>query len=162
MKTTDKFMLGIVIGVVLLVATAFFVALQRPKVKYLTDSSPSGVAHNYLLAIKKHDYKVAYRFLSANLPNYPVSLDKFIDDVKESNWEFNISESQALKIDSSKIYGNRAEVIVINSDLYDGAPFRSQYEDKFSMDLKRANGKWKIVNSERYWSYKWSRESEVK
>jgi len=46
MKITDKFLIGSVAGVILLVSVAFAVAFLRPKPTYQSDDTPEGVAHN--------------------------------------------------------------------------------------------------------------------
>jgi len=77
MKNTDKFLVGIVVGVVVLVATAFAVALLRPKPTYQLEDTPKGVAHNYLLALQQEDYKRAYGYLSPTIEGYPTSAEAF-------------------------------------------------------------------------------------
>jgi hypothetical protein len=74
MKSTDKFLIGIVVGIVLLVVAAFVITLARPEPTYQVEGTPESVAHNYLLALQKEDYQRAYGYLSPTLKGYPVRL----------------------------------------------------------------------------------------
>ena len=55
MKSPDKFLIGIIIAVVVLLAVVFGVILSRPAVEYQSEDTPAGVAHNYLLALQDED-----------------------------------------------------------------------------------------------------------
>ena len=88
MKSTDRFLIGIVIGVVVLVIAAFGVAFLGPKPAYQSDDTPEGVAHNYLLAIQREDYARAYGYLSPDLRGYPASDEQFIEDMYTGLWPF--------------------------------------------------------------------------
>ena len=57
MKNTDKFLIGIVVSIILLVVIVFAVVLTRPEPAYQTDDTASGVAHNYLLAIQREEFE---------------------------------------------------------------------------------------------------------
>lgn len=155
MKSTDKFLVGIVIGVILLVAAAFVVALNRPKPVYLADNTPRGVVNNYLLALKKHDYKRAYSYLSPEIPGYPATVEKFIADVNENDWQFNFS-TQTISIVSASKRGELTEVVVRKTSNNDYSPFSSRYEDTFSLQLKRVAGAWKIVTGSYFWNSLWN------
>ncbi|HOF89582.1 MAG TPA: hypothetical protein PLZ36_15990, partial [Armatimonadota bacterium] len=67
MHTSDKWLIGIVIGAALLVCAAVAVTVLRPKPAYRADDTPAGVTHNYLLALKQRDYARAYGYLSPTL-----------------------------------------------------------------------------------------------
>lgn len=159
MKSTDKFLLGIVLGVILLVAAAFIVALNRPKADYLADSTPRGVVNNYLLALKKHNYKRAYSYLSPEISGYPATLEKFIADVNENSWQFDFGTTMGISIVSASKQGESTEVLVRKSTNDEYSPFSSRYEDTFSLQLKRVNGAWKIITSSDYWYSGWSGNS---
>ena len=53
MKTTDKILIGIVAGIILLIIVALVVTLSRPEPTYQPEDTPEGIAHNYLLALQK-------------------------------------------------------------------------------------------------------------
>lgn len=158
MKTTDKFLIGIVSAVILLVGAAFAVALMRPKPAYREEDTPEGVAHNYLLAIQQKDYERAYGYLSPGLANYPDSDEEFENDVQHDRYRFNNLDSDVtLEVESSEVTGERSTVIVRRTNFYQGGLFSSNsYTARFEMRLRRENGAWRIVDSDEYWVYCWS------
>ena len=161
MKSTDKFLIGIVIGVIILVGAAFAVALLRPKPTYQSEDRPDGVAHNYLLALQQHDYTRAYRYLSSSLEGYPPSVEIFSGDIDDNNWQFDDLESGSttLAVDSTSQSGERAEVSVRKTRFYNRGLFNSnQRTTNFEMELRRKNGAWKIISADSYWLRCWNNE----
>ena len=62
----DRFLLGILIGIGLLVALAlglYFLRQEQPA--YVNDETPEGVVHNYVTAVQLGDY-------SALTPTWPI------------------------------------------------------------------------------------------
>src|SRR5262245_57084040 len=114
MKSTDKFLIGIVIGVIVLIGIAFAVVLLRPQPTYQAEDTPEGVAHNYLLALQQEDYARAYNYLSPSLEGYPASADEFKEDIDRQGWQFHelADGSTTLAIESSHQTGEQAEVSV--------------------------------------------------
>ena len=158
MKSTDKFLIGIVGGVILLIVVAFAVAFLRPKSTYLPDDTPEGVAHNYLFALQQKDYARAYGYLSLTISGYPKSAEVFADDVNDYSWYFG-EASNTLQVESSSITGDRAVVSVRETVFHEGGLFNSnQYANTFEMTLQRdpKSGAWKIVESDSYWAWCWS------
>ncbi|HLB50476.1 MAG TPA: hypothetical protein VJL59_25930 [Anaerolineales bacterium] len=158
MKSTDKFLIGIVGGVILLIVVAFAVAFLRPKPTYLPDDTPEGVAHNYLFALQQKDYARAYGYLSPTISGYPKSAEVFADDVNDYSWYFG-EASNTLQVESSSITGDRAVVLVRETVFYEGGLFNSsQYANTFEMTLRRdaKSGAWKIVESDSYWAWCWN------
>lgn len=158
MKNTDKFLIGIIVGAVLLVGVAFIVALMRPKPSYQPEDTPEGVAHNYLFALQQGDHKRAYNYLSPTLTGYPASADKFATDLDKYAWQLNDLNkgSVALTVESARLSDDRAEVSVKETRFYQGGLFDSnEYSTTFGMTLHRENGAWKITASDSYWPYCW-------
>jgi len=163
MKKTDKILIGIVAGILLLVIVAFAVALSKPKPTYLTDDTPEGVAFNYLFALQQKDYERAYGYLAPTLPGYPRDVEALANDVRDNSWRFNgVNDSSiTLEVDSVEINGKRADVKIRETRFYEGDLFSSgQYTNTFNMTLRQdKTGMWKIVESDRYWHYCWSDRS---
>jgi hypothetical protein len=158
MKSTDKFLIGIVGGIILLVGVAFAVAFWRPQPSYQPEDTPEGVAHNYLFALQQGDYARAYNYLSSRLEGYPAISDKFISDLDEYSWQMHDMKNQSvtLAVDSAKLTGDRAVVTVRDTHFYRGDLFDSnQYTNTFEMTLQRENGEWKIIRSDSYWASCW-------
>lgn len=162
MKTTDKFLIGIVAGVVLLVGVAFAVVLLRPKPAYRADDTPENVAHNYLLALQQSDYERAYGYLSPTIRGYPDTAESFIEDINDYNWTFHQEDSITLSVGSARITGERATVTVQKKVFYEGGLLgSSDYTDTFDVTLRRdaTSGVWKIIDSEDYWAYCWDNKN---
>ena len=79
MKSSDRFLMVIIIGIVLLAAGAFALTLSRHEPAYQSDDTPEGVAHNYLLALLKEDFSLAYGYLSLTLDSYPLDTLAFAE-----------------------------------------------------------------------------------
>jgi hypothetical protein len=158
MKNIDKFLLGIIAGIILLVGVAFVVALGRPKPTYQPEATPEGVAHNYLFAIQQEDYTRAYNYLSPSLEGYPTSADKFSEDLNDYAWQVRELKNQSvtLAVDSTRFVDDRATVTIRETHFYRGDLFNSnQYTTTFDMTLKQENGEWKIIRSNSYWASCW-------
>lgn len=158
MKSTDKFLIGIIAGAVLLVGIAFTVAFIRPKPSYQPEDTPEGVAHNYLFALQQGDYKRAYGYLSSSLTGYPASPDEFATDLDKHAWQLSDlkKESVALAVESAHINDGRAEVSVKETHFYQGGLFESnEYSTTFGMTLRHEGDAWKIAVSDSYWASCW-------
>ncbi len=160
MKKTDKLLIGIVSGIILLVIVAFVFALNKPRQTYQSDDSPEGVAFNYLFALQQDDYEKAYGYLSPSIKGYPGTLDVFIDDIKDNSWRFNglDNSSTSLEVSSVNSTEQRADVKIKETQFYEGDLFGSgQYSSTFQMELRPdKNGDWKIMESDDYWVWCWN------
>ncbi len=163
MKSTNKILIGIVAGVILLVVVAFVVTLRQPSPSYQDETTPDGVAHNYLLALRQNEYERAYGYLSPTILGYPHDLDQFILDVEKHSWQFRQNEDVSLAISSTSINNQTATIKVKETRYYDrdllGSLFGgNQSVRSFNVTLRRSNGTWKIVNANYYWDSCWERE----
>jgi hypothetical protein len=155
-KSTDKFLIGIVAGIILLVVVALGVALNRPKPTFQADDTPEGVAHNYLLAIQQEDYERAYGYLSPGLTGYPDSVEAFVRNVRDNRWQFGGDAETSLKIKSTAITRQLAVVEVQASRFYRGSLFDSgQSTSEFEMQLQQQDTGWKIIDSTDYFASCW-------
>src|SRR5512135_2504509 len=78
----DRFLLGILIFIGLLVAAAlvlFFVRNEKPA--YGREDTPAGVLYNYAVALQLHDYQRAYGYLAdkKNKPTYDAFYQAFLN-----------------------------------------------------------------------------------
>jgi hypothetical protein len=159
MKGTDKFLLAIVAGVVVLVGAVLAVALLRPnEPSYQPDDTPEGVAHNYLLALQSEDYERAYSYLSPTLPGYPADAETFERNVHNSRWSFGYYDDDvSLAVDAATVSGDWAKIVVRKTEFYRGGLFDSgQHSTTFDMTLRREEGVWKVTDSDRYWASCWN------
>ena len=161
MKNSDKFLLAIVIAALLLVAVAFFTALNRPEASYLPDDTPEGVVHNYLLALQKGDYDRAYGYLSPSLPSYPTSVAEFERDLEIYYGRFPLDRSVSFSLgETAATLGARAKVEVRETTYYRGDLFDSgQYTNTFFVSLVKESGQWKITDGGPYFAWCWTSDS---
>lgn len=158
MKGTDKFLIGIVAGISLLVIVALVVTLSKPEETYQNENTPESVVHDYLLALQKEDYAKAYSFLAKTLSGYPRTEGKFATDVDTYNWNFYSIENNSFSIDSRevRIYGDNATVVVGATSLGGRSLVDSRQNYRtFEVFLKQVKEEWKITNSDQYFAYCW-------
>ena len=153
---SDKFLIGIVLGIVILVIVAISVVLSRGQAEeYVADDTPAGVVHNYFLAVQRRDYDKAYHYLSDEIKAKP-DLNDFILTVENYG---NRPES-SLKIDESAISDNRAQVRVAITTYYGGGGLfdRGSYTSRDTVHLRATPaGEWKILQFPYpYWGYEWN------
>lgn len=148
----DRFLTGILIGIGVLVVIALTVFFTRKDTQtYISEDTPEGVVHNYVLAILNKDYEKAYGYL-ADLKYKPTYdefrrpfLNKYIDPA-----------NTAVDVGISEISGDEASVEV--SRFYGSSdPFSSGYRDTQHAILVKQNGTWKISSMPMYefWDYNW-------
>ena len=156
MKSTDKFLIGIVAGIVLLIVIALVATLTRPEPVYQAKDTPEGVAHNYLLALQKRDYERAYGYLSPVLMSYPASADEFAEHVLDNSRNFRLDTDTALEIESTTVISSLAMVSVRESYFRAGDLFDSgQHIRVFEMKLQFVDSAWKIADSDYYFARCW-------
>ncbi len=156
MKGIDKFLIGILVGVVVLLVVTFILVLTRPEQKYISEEKPDGVVHNYFLALKKGDYERALEYLSSDLKHAPKNVDDFIDDIDHYffiNLKKDTSITVKLKHESDTNAWVTVREIVFSSD---GIFSSSQYETIFDMKLHLEENEWKLTDGDRYWRHCWS------
>jgi hypothetical protein len=151
----DRFLTGILIGIGVLVVVALAVFFTRKDTQaYISDSTPEGVVHNYVLAVLNKDYEKAYGYL-ADLeykPTYEEFRRPFLNGYVNP-------DSTAVDIGETEIDGDEASVEV--AQIYNsGDPFSSGYRDVQRAILVNQNGAWKLSNMPAYnfWDYSWYQE----
>jgi hypothetical protein len=161
MKHTDRYLLGIVAGIVILVVAAFAFVLTRSEPTYLWEDTPDGVVYDYLLALEKGDHERALSYLSTCIEDRPTDSRIFNTQIK-NNWRFsNLKRDTSLQVLSSKIVGAEAVVVVRETTFENDAPFDNRADsDEFEMTLIQQDGAWKLVAGEKYWSYRWGRKPD--
>lgn len=163
MGSNDRILVAIVVGVVLLAAVAFGLAMRRPAETYRPDGPPEAAVHNYLLALRQHDYARAYGYLAADLPGRPKSVEQFQRDVSDNEWQFgplrgyvNPEAPSTLKVEGARITGDAADVLVIETSFREGGLFNStDVTNPFHMRLRRVGADWRLVAGDSYWLGCW-------
>jgi hypothetical protein len=147
----DKFLIGILVGIGVLVVLAVTLFLTRQTQQtYVNDDSPKGVVQNYVVALYKKDYEKAFGYLAAK-ENKPT-----LDEFRQSfiNQKLEISQT-GVTIGEQEITGSDATVaiVIIRGG---GGPFNDVFRDSQTAILKLQSGTWKITNFPYpYWGYNW-------
>ena len=149
----DRFLIGILIGIAVLIIAALvvFFVRQNNRQTYVSEVTPEGVVHNYVLALLNDDYQKAYSYL-ADLNSKPT-----FDQFRKSFALGGLNPSGvSIQIGTAEIIGDEARVEVNmlyrSSDL-----FSSRYTNPGSAQLVKQNGAWKISSmpSGNLWDYSW-------
>lgn len=156
MKNADRGLIGIVVAIGVIALAAIAAVLLQPEAEYRTDDSPEATAHNYLLALRQQDYARAHECLSTSLPEYPRDGRALANDL-EKTYSFRIDEDEALNVQTAVASGSTAQVEVLRTTFSSDGVFGSgQSNSRFEMELRKEQGQWKLVDSDRYWSECWN------
>lgn len=158
-KNSNRLLIGIVIGSVVLMGIALAVVLLQPKQDYLPEDSPEGIAHNYLFALQQGEYQRAYSYLSRKLPGYPLNLEIFTENVEDNTYQFRLDEDTTLRVDSVTINDDKATVLMNETIFYSEGIFGSgDYTSDFKIKLQLEDSDWKITGSGKYFARCWDFE----
>src|SRR5450759_626962 len=151
---SDRFLTAILIGIgalAIIALTLFFV--RRGGQDYIADNTPTGVTHNFILAIERADYEQAYSYVAQSAAK--PTLDQFRMSFLAS--KSNITDV-SVQVGSAEIAGDTANVSVVL--IYNnGNPFNSANRQPQTGQLIRQNGSWKIVQmAYPFWDYNWGQQ----
>ena len=152
----DRFLTGILIGIGLLVVVALAVFFTRKDTQtYVSDDTPEGVVHNYVVAVLNKEYEKAYDYLAdlENKPTYDEFHNSFLTGMINP-------DSSGVDVGQSDITGDDATVEV--TLVYNPTdPFSTGYRDTQRAILVRQNGAWKISSMPQYnfFDYNWYQET---
>ncbi len=148
----DRFLLGILLFIILLViaAVALFFIRQDTQA-YLPDDTPDGVVHNYALALYDEDYERAYSYLAdlENKPSYTAFRQGFV------TYGMNVS-GNAIRVGEVE-YLEGDKVLVTVTVLYASTgPFSEGWNSTENATLVQQDGKWKLTYMPYpYWVWDW-------
>jgi len=149
----DRFLIGILVGIGVLVVAAFVLFFVRQsQLNYVADDTPAGVVQNYVLALNKGNYQKAYAYLASGQykPTYDEFRQPFITKMN------NLSASD-IQIGETSLIDQTAVVSLVASNYYNGPIERSNSTEQAM--LKKENGQWKISQMiQPYWFYDWYQE----
>ncbi|GAB4478476.1 MAG: hypothetical protein Kow0088_18390 [Anaerolineales bacterium] len=148
----DRFLMGILIGILLLVILSLLVYFTRQQpLDYGDDSTPTGVVRNYVIALLKEDYSKAYGYLKEGefKPNESQFRQAFLTHQLEPR-------SVSLQFGETTLNGDLATVelfLIRNAN----DPFGNSYTENGVGTLRKdQNGHWKIENLPYpYWNWDW-------
>jgi len=151
----DRFLTGILIGIGLLVVLALAVFFTRKDTQtYVSDDTPEGVVHNYVVAVLNKEYEKAYGYLAdlENKPTYDEFHNSFLTGMVNP-------DSSGVDVGQSDITGDDATVEV--TLVYNPTdPFSTGYRDTQRAILVLQNDAWKISSMPQYnfFDYNWYQE----
>jgi hypothetical protein len=147
----DRFLLGILIGIGVLVVLALILFFtRRSQLTFVDDSTPSGALQNYILALQKRDYSRAYHYL-VDLPNGP-TLQEFSQPFL--SYQAGSISNTAVEI-GEVILDAQNQTAVVQLTLLQGSgdifSTATRMHDTASLALE--NGAWKVIRAPYpYWS----------
>lgn len=155
----DRFLLGILIGIGVLVilAIVLFVWRRETGLSYGPDDTPEGVVRNYLVAIWRGDYEKAYGYLA-------LGADKpTLTDFRRAFLQGTLNpRSVAVEIGKSEFVGEQAYITLYFSyGLND--PFGAGYRNEERVVLVRQEGRWRIEQMPpgTFWDWNWYRPTPI-
>lgn len=158
---TDRWLLGIVGGAVLLIIVALVVVFTRSEPAYRTGNSPADVVFNYILAVKQGNYERAYQYLSPSLPGYPASVQTMRRQLAPA-FAADTENDVSYAVVDPVIDGDRATITVRETIIYRGSGLLGggQFTNSFTYELQQEAGEWRIISSThwRVWQSCWERE----
>jgi hypothetical protein len=143
---TDRFLIGILIGVVVLLAVAglSLLVLRQPP-RELPADSPSGTIQRFFSALEQRNYNQAYDLLSDHMERKPTrdAFTRYIAD------QFTYgAQTQRVRIDTEQIDGKTATVTVRVTSYYGGGlPLggANEYTSTETFTLAQEAGIWRIT-----------------
>ena len=151
----DKFLTGILVGIgalILLALVLFFIRKDGQR-DYISDTTPEGVTHNYVLAVLNKDYQKAYGYL-ADLEHKPI-----YEEFRQSFFNGMVNPNDtAVEVGAAEI--NDSEAVVTLSVYYSSnSPFESRYASEDRALLVKQDGAWKLsAMPYNFWDYNWYQE----
>ena len=147
----DRFLLGILvgIGVLVLVAVGLFFTRQDTQ-EYRAEDTPEGVVHNYALALYRGDYEKAYDYLAEDKykPTYNEFREYFFDAYSNPG-------DVGIEIGKTEIDDDQA-FVVLHLIYSPSDPFSSGYRGTETARLELQGGEWKLNQMPyNFWNYGW-------
>jgi hypothetical protein len=154
----DRFLMGILIFVGLLVAAAlalFFFRNEKPA--YGAEDKPEGVLYNYAVALQLHDYPRAYSYLAEKdkKPTYNAFEQAFLTRQLDTS-------TSALQIGNVQMLENGAAWINVTIQYAGNGLFNNSWSSADKGTLVKQNGAWKITFLPNpYWGWDWYQPTPV-
>lgn len=149
----DRFLIGILIGVLVVIIVALGVFFLRDSEnKYLDEATPDAVVLNYVLALQSEDYSLAYSYLPAEYQDQKKpTLTQF-----RSNFSYDQAFRVGIKVISVEVENDHAwvevETVQSGGGLFGGV-YRSNDIAVLVLD---DNQEWKLIYMPYpFWGWDW-------
>jgi hypothetical protein len=148
----DRFLIAILAGILVLVIAALVLyALRDNQMQYGPETTPDGVVRNYVLAIEKEDYRLAYTYLSEGdgKPDFDNFQKAFLSKQLDPS---------STSVQLGEVRPGEAEAVVeLITVQRSGGPFGEVYRTTNNAFVKLDQaGAWKITGMPYpYWNWDW-------
>jgi hypothetical protein len=151
----DRFLIGILVGVGILIILAIGVFLMRQATQdYVDDTTPEGVVHNFFFAIQQEDYERAYGYLAEG-ENKP-SMTEFRANLSR---EYDRSNVAGVQITGYEVVqnedGSREAVVDLLVSHASRGPFDTGDHSDETAILAEQDGQWKIKEMPFWYWWNW-------
>ncbi|MEW6092534.1 MAG: hypothetical protein AB1531_01085, partial [Chloroflexota bacterium] len=148
----DRFLIGILVFIGLLVAAALALYFIQPQTaSYQPDDTPEGVVYNFALAIQDRDVERAYSYL-ADL-DYKPTESAFRQAILNG---YLYTDGYALQVEETQMLDADEAWVIVTIHYLSSGPFDSGWSSPDHAELVRQLGEWKIkLMPYPYWSYDW-------
>jgi hypothetical protein len=147
----DRFLTGILIGIVVLVIAAlalYFV--RREQAVYQPEDTPAGVVHNFVLALHNSEYEKAHSYLAET--NLKPSLTAFRQPFISRELDV---QANSLQIGETDLNGEEA-IVAVTVVHASKNPFNDVYHTLDTVTLVQQDGQWRITALPYpYWYWEW-------
>ncbi len=148
----DRFLIGILIFIFLLVAVALGIFYTRQDTQiYGPEDSATGVVRNYAIAVQNMDFERAYTYLAErdDKPSYDNFRKAFL------NRELDTSNA-AVQIGSTRNISESEAVVDVTLVYSSSDPFSRSWSDIQNASLIKQEGLWKLISMPYpYWGWDW-------
>jgi hypothetical protein len=148
----DRFLLGILIFIVVLVAVALGLFFMRQDAQtYGPEDSPAGVVRNYALAVQNMDFERAYTYLAERdaKPTYDNFRMAFLNRQLDTS-------NAAIQIGSTRNYSTGEAVVDVTIVFSSSDPFSTPWSNNQVASLVQQAGVWKLTSMPNpYWGWDW-------
>jgi len=155
----DRFLVSIIIGLAILAIAAIVVVGGRSRQEgYVDDSAPTGVVHNYVLALQLDDAPRAYSYLAAT--DHKPTLNEFRRLNARSH---DPSQAASVRLGETHIDGDDATVELVVLSLRSGIFLVNELTERNDVALLvRQDGIWLLMQMPyEFWTYEWYRQERV-
>jgi len=151
----DRFLIGILVGIFLLVVVALVVFfIRQDSQEYVAETTPDGIVHNFFFAYHQGDYQRAYAYL-ADGENKP-SFSEFRSRLSQDGGR---SSEAGVQITGYDIVENEdggqgayVDLVILYSS---SGPFDTGYRTYETVTLVDQDGEWRIQDMSHWYWWDW-------
>lgn len=156
MKALDRWLIGIIVLVAVIVIAALGVVLTTDEPAYLTEDTPEAIVHNYLLAIQREDDDRALSYLAPTLSGLPADGREMAESI---SYEAGILRNASFSVQSGEPEsdGSVRVAVVVTSYEGDGILGSSRDTRNYRLWVRQEGATWKLIDGNGFWGWSWDR-----